>query len=87
MTDHDLSQRAVLGTLLGAHPRMLGVDELVALLSDVPRVREALRVLVDEGSRPNSAIASAFRAASLRRSAPSRFPPGERPLETVSSPR
>jgi hypothetical protein len=49
MTDHDLSQRAVLGTLLEAHPRMLGVDELVALLIDVPRVREALRVLVDDG--------------------------------------
>jgi hypothetical protein len=49
MTDHDLSQRAVLGTLLEAHPRMLGVDELVAQLIDVPRVREALRVLVDDG--------------------------------------
>jgi hypothetical protein len=49
MTDHALSQRAVLGTLLETHPRMLGIDELVAQLSDVPRVREALRVLVDDG--------------------------------------
>jgi hypothetical protein len=49
MADYDLSQRAVLGTLLEAHPRMLGVDELVARLADVPRVREALRVLVDDG--------------------------------------
>ena len=49
MTDHHLSQRAVLGTLLKAHPRMLGVDELVVQLGDVLRVREALRVLVDDG--------------------------------------
>jgi hypothetical protein len=49
MTDHDLAQRAVLRTLLAAHPRMLGLDELVAQLPDVPRVREALRVLVDDG--------------------------------------
>jgi len=28
---------------------MLGLDELVAQLPDVPRVREALRVLVDDG--------------------------------------
>ena len=49
MTDHDFAQRSVLGTLLQAHPRMLGIDELVAQLSDVPRVREALRVLVDDG--------------------------------------
>jgi hypothetical protein len=49
MTDHDLAQRVILGTLLQAHPRMLGLDELAAQLSDVPRVREALRVLVDDG--------------------------------------
>jgi hypothetical protein len=49
MTDHDHAQRAVLGTLLEAHPRMLDADELVAHLSDVPRAREALRVLVDDG--------------------------------------
>jgi hypothetical protein len=46
---HDLAQRTVLRTLLMAHPRMLGVDELVDQLSDVPRAREALRVLVDDG--------------------------------------
>jgi hypothetical protein len=28
---------------------MLGLDELVAQLADVPRVRKALRVLVDDG--------------------------------------
>ena len=49
MTDHDFAQRSVLRALLHAHPRMLGIDELVAQLSDVPRVREALRVLVDDG--------------------------------------
>jgi hypothetical protein len=49
MTDHNLAQRAVLGALLDAHPRLLDVDELVARLSDVPRAREALRVLIDDG--------------------------------------
>ena len=49
MADHDFAQRSVLRALLTAHPRMLGLDELVAQLSDVPRVREALRVLVDDG--------------------------------------
>jgi hypothetical protein len=49
MTDHDLAQRAVLRALLAAHPRLLGLDDLVAQLPDVPRVREALRVLVDDG--------------------------------------
>jgi hypothetical protein len=49
MTDHDHSQRAVLSALLAAHPRMLGLDDLELQLSDVPRVREALRVLVDDG--------------------------------------
>jgi len=49
MTDHDASQRIVLGFLLDAHPRMLGIDELETQLADVPRVREALRVLVDDG--------------------------------------
>ena len=44
MPDHDLPQRAVLGALLAAHPRMLGIDELVAELPEVPRVREAMRV-------------------------------------------
>jgi hypothetical protein len=49
MSDHDLAQRAVLGALLHAHPRMLGIDELVSQLADIPRAREALRVLVDDG--------------------------------------
>jgi DNA-binding IclR family transcriptional regulator len=48
MSDHDFAQRAVLGALLAAHPRMLGIDELVSQL-DVPRARDALRVLVDDG--------------------------------------
>jgi hypothetical protein len=49
MTDHDLAQRAVLGALLAAHPRLLGIDESVAELPEIPRVREALRALVDDG--------------------------------------
>jgi hypothetical protein len=49
MTDPDYAQRSVLGALLEAHPRMLGVDELVARLPEVPRAREALRVLIDDG--------------------------------------
>ena len=49
MTDHDFAQRAVLAALLQAHPRMLGLDELTAQLKDVPRAREALRVLVGDG--------------------------------------
>jgi hypothetical protein len=49
MTDHDFAQRAVLGALLAAHPRLLGLDELAAQLADVPRAREALRVLVGDG--------------------------------------
>jgi hypothetical protein len=49
MADYDEPQRAVLRALLAAHPRMLGIDELVAQLSDVPRARDALRILVDDG--------------------------------------
>jgi hypothetical protein len=49
MSYHDLAQRRVLGALLAAHPRMLGLEELEAQLADVPRAREALRVLVDDG--------------------------------------
>ena len=49
MTDHDASQRIVLGALLEAHPRLVGADELEAQLAEVPRAREALRVLVDDG--------------------------------------
>ena len=49
MADYDSAQRAVLGALLAAHPRMVDKDELIARLSDHPRVREALRVLIDDG--------------------------------------
>jgi hypothetical protein len=49
VTDYDSAQRAVLGALLAAHPRMLDADELADGLVGVPRVREALRVLVDDG--------------------------------------
>jgi hypothetical protein len=49
VTDHNLAQRAVLRALLAAHPHMLGIDELAAQLADVPRARDALRVLVDDG--------------------------------------
>jgi hypothetical protein len=49
MVDHDAAQRLVLGTLLDAHPRLLGLDDLTARLASVPRVEEALRVLVDDG--------------------------------------
>ena len=49
MTGHDFAQRAVLAALLRAHPRMLGLDELTAQLTDVPRTHEALRVLVEDG--------------------------------------
>jgi hypothetical protein len=49
MTEANLSQRAVLSTLLEAHPRLLGIDEVAAQVADVPRAREALRVLIDDG--------------------------------------
>lgn len=49
MSDINAAQRAVLDALLMAHPRMLRVDELTAQLTAVPRVREALRVLVADG--------------------------------------
>jgi hypothetical protein len=49
MSDHDFAQRAVLSALLAAHPRMLGIDELVSQVAEVPRARDALRVLVDDG--------------------------------------
>jgi hypothetical protein len=49
MTDHDLSQRFVLRALINAHPRLVGTDELTLQLADVPRVREAVKVLVDAG--------------------------------------
>jgi hypothetical protein len=49
MADYDSAQRAVLSALLAAHPRMLDKDELTTRLSDHQRVREALRVLIDDG--------------------------------------
>ena len=49
MTAYDLAQRAVLGVLLDAHPRLLGLEELDERLPDVPRAQEALRVLVGDG--------------------------------------
>ena len=49
MTDPNAAQRAVLQALFRAHPRMLGIDDLAAQLTEVPRVRAALRVLVDDG--------------------------------------
>ena len=49
MTDYDRAQRAVLGALLEAHPRLLDLDALESNLGDVPRPREALRVLVGDG--------------------------------------
>jgi hypothetical protein len=49
MSDPDAPQRLVLSALLDAHPRLIGIDDLDAKLADGPRVREALRVLVDDG--------------------------------------
>jgi hypothetical protein len=49
MTDAYSAQRAVLGALLKAHPRLLALDQLAAELPEVPRVREAARVLIDDG--------------------------------------
>jgi hypothetical protein len=49
MPDHDRAQRQILQLLLEAHPRLIGVDEVVRRLEDVPRVEEALRVLVADG--------------------------------------
>ena len=49
MTHPNFAQRAVLDALFDAHPHMIGLDDLTARLTDVPRVREAVRVLVDDG--------------------------------------
>jgi hypothetical protein len=49
MTAADTAQRMVLRALVDAHPRMFGVDELAAQLANVPRVREALNVLIEDG--------------------------------------
>ena len=47
--DYDLAQRSVLCALLEAHPRLLDVGELDNRLPEIPRVQDALRVLVDDG--------------------------------------
>jgi hypothetical protein len=47
--DHDAPQRSVPGALLDAHPRLVGVEDLVAQLADVPRVSEVIRVFVADG--------------------------------------
>jgi hypothetical protein len=49
MSTHDAAQQAVLRALFATHPRLIGIDELVTELAGVPRAREALRVLVDDG--------------------------------------
>jgi hypothetical protein len=49
MTDPNFSQRLVLSALMQAHPRMLGIEELTGHLPEVPRVAEALTILVDDG--------------------------------------
>ena len=49
MTDHDAAQRSVLRALLEANPRLMDTDDLVAQLAGVPRVREIVRVLADDG--------------------------------------
>jgi hypothetical protein len=49
MTDHNAPQRNVLRALLAAHPRLIGAEDLAAQLTDVPRVPEVIRMLVDDG--------------------------------------
>ena len=49
MPDYNASQRQVLSALLNAHPRLVGIEELTAQLRGVPRAREALKVLVEDG--------------------------------------
>jgi hypothetical protein len=49
MNNPNAAQKAVLEALFQAHPRMVGIDELAGRLAEIPRVREALRVLVDDG--------------------------------------
>ena len=69
MSDPYASQRAVLRALFAAHPRVIGIDDLVAQVPEFPLAREALRVLIDDGlvnrlgDRVNlSRAAVAFRA-------------------------
>ena len=49
MTDHDFAQRTLLGLLLDEHPSMLTVEEVQRRLSNIPRLHEALAVLVSDG--------------------------------------
>jgi hypothetical protein len=49
MSDPHASQRAVLGALLEAHPRLLELDQLAAQLPDVPRLGQVVRILADDG--------------------------------------
>jgi hypothetical protein len=49
MTDHDFAQRTLLALLLAEHPSMLTVEDIERRLGDVPRLREALDVLVRDG--------------------------------------
>ena len=49
MTDPHFAQRTVLGLLMEAHPRMLAASDVRDRLKDVPRVDEAIRVLVADG--------------------------------------
>jgi hypothetical protein len=48
MTDADSTQRAVLGALSDAHPRMLPIGELEAVLGR-PDTEQAVRRLSDDG--------------------------------------
>jgi hypothetical protein len=59
MSDHDLPQRRVLGALLAAHPRMLGLDEIEVQLAEVPALARRCVSSLTTGSRPGSATASA----------------------------
>jgi hypothetical protein len=49
MSDHNASQRLVLRYVLDAHPRLLDLGDLERSLEGVPRVREAVNVLVGDG--------------------------------------
>jgi hypothetical protein len=42
-------QRALLTSLLDAHPRLVGADDLFAQHADLPNVESALRVLIEDG--------------------------------------
>jgi hypothetical protein len=49
MTHHDFAHRAVLGALLAAHRTCSASTNWSPSFPRVPRVREAMRVLVDNG--------------------------------------